>query len=135
MGEHLSALQLNMLNKKESEAGSQEHIEVSPSDNQMVQLDADIHQHLHMHQRNRIRQNLKIRGDEVDEQTIAVFATLGLQNNSTQEDSSTNNSDDSSSIFASGGAISQALAESDPNLKEAEDAPKPKQPTEAEIKK
>ena len=57
---------------------------------------------------------------------MAYSATTAQDQNS--------NSDDSGSIFGSGGAISEALAESDPSLKD-EEASKPKQPTEADIKK
>ena len=51
----------------------------------------------------------------------------------TATDSSTSNPDDSGSIFGSGGAISEALAESDPSLKE--DESKTKEQIEAEKKK
>lgn len=46
MGEHISTLQLNMLNKKRDESEGQEHIEVSPSDEQMVLTNTNIHSHM-----------------------------------------------------------------------------------------
>lgn len=42
MGTRISNLQMNMLNKKQSIA-SQDDVELSPSDDQMVLIDAHIH--------------------------------------------------------------------------------------------
>lgn len=120
MGEHISTLELNMLNKKQSETEGQEHIEVSPSDEQMLQTNS----HIVSHMLSRHRLKLKL-DDEDDTDMMAYSATTAKD--------TTSNSDDSSSIFGSGGAISEALAESDPSLKE--DESKTKEQKEAELKK
>jgi len=60
------------------------------------------------------RHRLKMKLDDEDDTDMMAYSAT------TATDSTTSNPDDSGSIFGSGGAISEALAESDPSLKEDE---------------
>lgn len=82
---------------------------MSPSDEQMLQTNS--HVNSHMLSRHRLKMKLD------DEDDTDMMAYSAVQNTATD---STTSTDDSSSIFGSGGAISEALAESDPSLKEDE---------------
>lgn len=55
-----------------------------------------------------MRLRSRSRKEDLDDQDIMAYAASG------------DSADDGSSIFGSGGAISEALAESDPSLKEEE---------------
>jgi len=64
-----------------------------------------------MRQRSRLRS--KSRKEDLDDTDIMAFSAGAAGDSSS-------GGDDGPSIFGSGGAISEALAESDPNLKEEE---------------